>query len=122
MSGKLLTRVGWGDRGHPLARHISPNKDCEGTLGAVGFGVAAMLVTAHILHVPGSLAAQVVFASVAVVVGRLGDLFESLLKRVAGLKHSSKLIPGHGGMLDRIDALMLAALVFARYYALVVAH
>ncbi|KAF1774110.1 Phosphatidate cytidylyltransferase [Phytophthora cactorum] len=105
---------------NPLASHLSKNKDYEGTLGAILFGITAMFISSDLLNVPGSAVAQVGFTVMAVIVGRLGDLFESLLKRAAGVKDSGKLIPGHGGVLDRIDALMFASLVFARYYASIV--
>ncbi|GAB9472652.1 hypothetical protein Gpo141_00009825 [Globisporangium polare] len=105
---------------NPLAAHLSKNKDYEGTLGAILFGIAAMMIASDLLGVPGSVGSKIAFTVLAVVIGRLGDLFESLLKRAAGVKDSGKLIPGHGGVLDRIDALMFAALVFARYYAMVV--
>ncbi|KAG7378345.1 hypothetical protein PHYPSEUDO_010225 [Phytophthora pseudosyringae] len=104
---------------NPLAAHLSKNKDYEGTLGAIGFGIVAMVVSSDVLELPGSFGTKVAFTVVAVIIGRLGDLFESLLKRAAGVKDSGTLIPGHGGVLDRIDALMFATLVFSRYYAMV---
>ncbi|KAJ8523600.1 hypothetical protein ON010_g17517 [Phytophthora cinnamomi] len=104
---------------NPLAAHLSKNKDYEGTLGAIGFGIIAMMVSSDVLDLPGSFGTKVTFTVVAVVIGRLGDLFESLLKRAAGVKDSGSLIPGHGGVLDRIDALMFATLVFSRYYTMV---
>lgn len=119
LTGKLLEQMHYGYY-NPLVSHLSKNKDYEGTLGAIFFGVTAMLISSALLDVPGSTPAQVGFTVMAVIVGRLGDLFESLLKRAAGVKDSGKLIPGHGGVLDRIDALMFASLVFARYYASVV--
>ncbi|KAE9309276.1 hypothetical protein PF008_g20741 [Phytophthora fragariae] len=103
---------------NPLAPHLSNNKDYEGTLGAIVFGIAAMVVASDILNLPGSFGTKVTYTVIAVVAGRLGDLFESLLKRAAGVKDSGKIIPGHGGALDRIDALMFATVVFSRYYAL----
>jgi len=103
---------------NPLAAHLSKNKDYEGTLGAVAFGIAAMVVASDVLNLPGSFGTKVAYTVIAVIAGRLGDLFESLLKRAAGVKDSGKLIPGHGGALDRIDALMFATIVFSRYYAL----
>lgn len=119
LTGKCLE---WLKYGHynPLASHLSKNKDYEGTCGAIVFGVVAMHLSSGLLDVPGSTVAQIGFTVLAVIVGRLGDLFESLLKRAAGVKDSGKLIPGHGGVLDRIDALMFASLVFARYYAMIV--
>ncbi|GAB9470920.1 Phosphatidate cytidylyltransferase [Globisporangium polare] len=119
ITGKVLACLKYRNY-NPLAAHLSKNKDYEGTLGAILFGVAAMMTASDLLDVPGSTGTKVVFAVLAVVIGRLGDLFESLLKRAAGVKDSGKLIPGHGGVLDRIDALMFAALVFARYYAVAV--
>ncbi|KAG1689306.1 hypothetical protein DVH05_002374 [Phytophthora capsici] len=119
LTGKLLERIHYRYY-NPLASHLSKNKDYEGTIGAIIFGITAMFISSDMLNVPGSPVAQVGFTVLAVVVGRLGDLFESLLKRAAGVKDSGKLIPGHGGVLDRIDALMFASLVFARYYASIV--
>lgn len=118
LTGKLLVHMNYPHY-NPLAAHLSKNKDYEGTIGAIGFGIAAMYLASGLLNVNGSALAKVSFTVLAVVAGRVGDLFESLLKRAAGVKDSGKLIPGHGGMLDRIDALMFASLVFARYYALV---
>ncbi|KAG6599680.1 Phosphatidate cytidylyltransferase [Phytophthora cinnamomi] len=103
---------------HRLAPHISKNKDYEGTVGAIIFGVVAMFVASEILDLPGSFSMKVGYTVTAVLFGRLGDLFESLLKRAAGVKDSGTLIPGHGGLLDRIDALMFATVVFSRYYKL----
>lgn len=119
LTGKMLERINYSYY-NPLAAHLSRNKDYEGTLGAILFGIAAMFISSDLLNVPGSAVAQIGFTVLAVIVGRLGDLFESLLKRAAGVKDSGKLIPGHGGVLDRIDALMFASLVFARYYASIV--
>ncbi|RLN56264.1 hypothetical protein BBJ29_006833 [Phytophthora kernoviae] len=119
LTGKMLERCHYKFY-NPLAAHLSKNKDYEGTLGAILFGVAAMFISSDLLNVPGSAIAQIGFTVLAVIIGRLGDLFESLLKRAAGVKDSGKLIPGHGGVLDRIDALMFASLVFARYYASIV--
>lgn len=119
-TGKLLAYMKYPYY-HPLAAHLSKNKDYEGTLGAIGFGIGAMMIASNCLDVPGTVLQKILFTIVAVIVGRIGDLFESLLKRAAGMKDSGRLIPGHGGMLDRIDALMFATLIFARYYALAVA-
>ncbi|KAJ8548500.1 hypothetical protein ON010_g11174 [Phytophthora cinnamomi] len=95
LTGKILERCHYSHY-NPLASHLSKNKDYEGTLGAVFFGVTAMFISSDLLNVPGSAIAQIGFTVLAVVVGRLGDLFESLLKRAAGVKDSGKLIPGHG--------------------------
>ncbi|KAG1699033.1 hypothetical protein DVH05_014405 [Phytophthora capsici] len=118
ITGKMLATAKYPYY-NPLAAHLSKNKDYEGTLGAIGFGIVAMVVSSDVLDLPGSFGTKVAFTVVAVVIGRLGDLFESLLKRAAGVKDSGTLIPGHGGVLDRIDALMFATLVFSRYYAMV---
>lgn len=119
LTGKLLASLSYKYY-NPLAAHLSKNKDYEGTLGAILFGIATMHFASNLLDVQGSTLAKVAFTVLAVVAGRIGDLFESLLKRAAGVKDSGRLIPGHGGMLDRIDALMFASLVFARYYAMIV--
>jgi phosphatidate cytidylyltransferase len=95
-----------------LAPAISPNKTVEGALGGLVFGTA-LFVAAGAWWVPGMPVALRAGLGLAIVaLGIAGDLFESMLKRSAGVKDSSALIPGHGGVLDRIDALLFAAPVY----------
>ncbi len=97
----------------PLAPAISPKKTVEGAVGGVLFGTLFMTIAGPWLF--PSLAPVWTWAAVAlaiVMLGISGDLFESRLKRTAGLKDSSTLIPGHGGILDRIDALLFATPAF----------
>ena len=96
----------------PLAPAISPKKTVEGAVGGVVFGTAFMAM-AGAWAVPDALPGQLALVGAGIVVfGICGDLFESRLKRAAGIKDSSSLIPGHGGILDRIDALLFAVPVF----------
>lgn len=92
-----------------LAPRISPGKTWEGT--AASLLAAVLFGTAYIAYwLPGTPWSWSLVASVLVnVAGQAGDLAESALKRGAGLKDSSAILPGHGGMLDRIDALLFAA-------------
>jgi phosphatidate cytidylyltransferase len=97
-----------------LSPRISPNKTVEGLLGGLACGVVvavafAPLAGARLAQLP--LVALVAFVAVAFSV--VGDLFESLLKRHVGAKDSGDLIPGHGGVLDRIDGVIAALPVFA---------
>jgi phosphatidate cytidylyltransferase len=96
----------------PLAPAISPKKTVEGAVGGFVFGALTLAVAGHwwLPEVPVAIRALVGVAVVAF--GIAGDLFESMLKRSAGVKDSSALIPGHGGILDRIDALLFAAPVY----------
>jgi phosphatidate cytidylyltransferase len=99
--------------GHrPLAPRISPKKTVEGAVGGVVMGVLVLAILGHwwLPAVPPAL--RVALGLAIVVLGIVGDLFESALKRGAGMKDSSSLIPGHGGVLDRIDALLFAAPVY----------
>jgi phosphatidate cytidylyltransferase len=102
----------------PLAPAISPKKTVEGAVGGIVFGTIAMFAGGLRLF-PAATPVMLLLASATVVgMGIVGDLFESLLKRSAGLKDSSTLIPGHGGVLDRIDSWLFAGpvyYVFARY-------
>jgi phosphatidate cytidylyltransferase len=95
-----------------LAPAISPKKTIEGAIGGFVFGalVMATMGTWWAAGIPVALRAMLGVAVVAL--GIAGDLFESMLKRSAGVKDSSSLIPGHGGVLDRIDALLFAAPVY----------
>lgn len=100
--------------GRKLAPRISPNKSLEGLVGGVVLAAAVAVVGAILLDVPTSkLAAVIAIAMVTVLFSVAGDLFESLLKRHAGVKDSGTLIPGHGGILDRVDSLLAALPVFA---------
>jgi phosphatidate cytidylyltransferase len=100
----------------PLAPSISPKKTIEGAIGGLLFGTAAMIVGGRRVFADADvLLLALVSASVAAL-GIVGDLFESLLKRSAGVKDSSHIIPGHGGVLDRIDSWLFAAPL---YYAFV---
>lgn len=98
---------------HKLAPNVSPGKTWEGVLGAV---TAAILVSMigfaiikphHKLFIWGFIAVMVVLFSI------IGDLFESLFKRLRGLKDSGTILPGHGGILDRLDSLTAALPIFA---------
>ena len=99
----------------PLAPTISPKKTIEGAVGGLVFGTLFMaLVGPRVL--PGlAPAPMAVLGLTIVVLGICGDLFESRLKRHANLKDSSSLIPGHGGVLDRIDALLFAVPAYYLY-------
>ena len=103
-----------------LAPNISPNKTIEGSVG----GIAASMVAGFIfcqcffhdlslsfLTIPGSF--------LLAIAGQIGDLFESAMKRASSIKDSGRILPGHGGMLDRIDGLLLAIPVFYVYLVFV---
>jgi len=108
----------WGR--HKLT-HLSPNKTWEGTFASIGGSVVAglavillgeLLATHYdntVLHVVEPIWQSVVLAAIINIAAQLGDLLESAIKRGAGVKDSGTLLPGHGGILDRIDALLLAA-------------
>ena len=100
--------------GRKLAPRISPNKTFEGLVGGVVTGMIVGIVFALFAGASTSqLPAVALVALVAVLFSVVGDLFESLLKRHAGVKDSGHLIPGHGGVLDRIDGVLAALPVFA---------
>ncbi len=95
-----------------LALAISPKKTIEGAIGGFVFGAAVLAVVGRwwLPSLPAGV--RVALGAAIVGLGIVGDLFESMLKRSAGVKDSSSLIPGHGGVLDRIDALLFAAPVY----------
>ncbi|MGO1892781.1 MAG: phosphatidate cytidylyltransferase, partial [Luteimonas sp.] len=101
-------------RGRRLAPQISPNKTIEGLAGGL---VLAVLVGVAAAPLAGASTAQLplvgLVAFLAAIFSVIGDLFESLLKRQAGAKDSGNLIPGHGGLLDRLDGVLAALPVFA---------
>ena len=96
----------------PLAPVISPKKTIEGAVGGLIGGALCLGVLGHWWLPQMNLPARIVLGMALAVVGIVGDLFESLLKRSVGMKDASAVIPGHGGVLDRIDALIFATPVF----------
>jgi phosphatidate cytidylyltransferase len=106
-TGQYYTGRAFGRR--PLAATISPKKTIEGAIGGFICGGLLLATLGHwwLPTVPAAL--RLLLGAAVVAVGIVGDLFESMLKRSAGVKDSSALIPGHGGVLDRIDALLFAA-------------
>jgi phosphatidate cytidylyltransferase len=104
-TGRLLGR-------HLLAPTVSPKKTIEGAVGGLVFGTAAMVVGGGLVLPSVGRPALAAIGVAVVLLGICGDLFESRLKRSAGVKDSSTLIPGHGGVLDRIDALLFATPAF----------
>jgi phosphatidate cytidylyltransferase len=93
----------------PLAPVLSPKKTVEGLGGGIVFSVATAVFLRYATLPQLALATAVGLGLSMALFGVVGDLFESLLKRSAGIKDTSSLLPGHGGVLDRIDSLLFAA-------------
>lgn len=115
----LFWVVAWGDTGalyvgsafgrHKLCPAVSPKKTIEGAVGGLAANVAFAWIFKLIFFSSMSGLTCTVFALIVGAVGQVGDLFESEFKRASGVKDSSALLPGHGGFLDRFDAMLLAA-------------
>ena len=104
-TGAYFTGKLWGTK--KLAPHISPKKTWVGFWGGIIFGLVSGLILSNIIvFLKPNVMVITLFASLA---GQLGDLAESVFKRIASIKDSGKILPGHGGVLDRIDSLLLAA-------------
>jgi phosphatidate cytidylyltransferase len=95
-----------------LAPAISPKKTVEGAIGGFIFGAIVVVIVGNWWLPDFPVALRALLGVTVVALGIAGDLFESMLKRSAGVKDSSALIPGHGGVLDRIDALLFAAPIY----------
>jgi phosphatidate cytidylyltransferase len=92
-----------------LAPSLSPNKTVEGFIGGIAASLLAAVAAARLLLPDVDLLHAAILGAVLSLLGVVGDLFESLLKRAAGVKNSSALMPGHGGVLDRLDSLYFSA-------------
>jgi len=100
----------WGKT--KLAPVVSPNKTWEGALGGLVLAVAVGMAVASLLSLELDWLKFTVFVIVMVVLSVFGDLFESMLKRQANIKDSSNILPGHGGLLDRLDSTLSVAPFF----------
>jgi phosphatidate cytidylyltransferase len=94
----------WGR--HKMSPYLSPKKSWEGTVAGLVTSMAVAVGLKPLLGLPYPYGWAVALGALVGVTGQVGDLAESLLKRQAGVKDSGRLIPGHGGMLDRLDSLM----------------
>ena len=99
--GRLIGR-------HRMAPRISPGKTWEGAAGGYVAGVAAAVIAPLALGIEPSVAGLITIALTLPAAAEVGDLLESALKRRIGVKDTSRLLPGHGGLLDRMDSLLVA--------------
>ena len=107
----------WGK--HALAPSISPGKTWEGAIGGLLASIIASLILRTIFPLPFSYWQIALLGCIISLFAQLGDLAESLLKRNTGVKDAGKLIPGHGGIIDRIDSLIFTGVIV--YYCVVLA-
>ena len=103
----------------PMVPSISPNKTWEGSIGGFASAVGAALALGLVFDLGVPVWQQAVIGAVIGVVAQWGDLIESKLKRIADVKDAGSIIPGHGGILDRLDSILLT--IPAVYYLLVTA-
>jgi phosphatidate cytidylyltransferase len=104
---------------HPLSPTISPNKTWEGSIGGLLSGIIIAVILAVLFNLfpvswqmalPINYWQMIILGSIIGIVAQMGDLIESLLKRNTGVKDSGKLLPGHGGLLDRVDSFILTGI------------
>jgi phosphatidate cytidylyltransferase len=107
--------VGRGIGRRKLLPEVSPGKTIEGTIGLVAGSIAGCLLFRQLFFPLLSVPHTVILGLVGSIAGQLGDLCESALKRAAGVKDSGAILPGHGGILDRLDCLMFIT-PFVYYY------
>lgn len=111
-SGAYLAGMRFGK--HKLSPSLSPGKTIEGAIGGFILMLIILVAGVFIFKVPTNAWLGLAIISVVMVFFSIvGDLFESMFKRVANVKDSSHIIPGHGGVLDRLDSLLAAAPIFA---------
>ena len=103
---------------HKLFERISPGKTWEGTIGAFILNIGCAFIIAHLFQ-ELALKHWIVISVLVSVFGTIGDLVESMFKRQAGIKDSGKIMPGHGGILDRFDSLLFVSPFVYAYLCLI---
>jgi phosphatidate cytidylyltransferase len=104
---------------HQLAPSISPNKSWEGLIGGAVAAVLVSVVVVHFIH-PWTIGKALLYGIIVAVVAPIGDLSQSLIKRHLGIKDMGRILPGHGGVLDRVDGLLFV--LPATYFAVKALH
>lgn len=95
---------------HKLIQRVSPNKTWEGTIGGAIIAILGIVGMGYLYPGVASLMEWIGLGAIITFFGTFGDLFESFVKRSCGVKDSGKILPGHGGILDRIDSLLMVAI------------
>tara|TARA_R110001599_G_scaffold59644_4_gene165855 strand:+ start:489 stop:1319 length:831 start_codon:yes stop_codon:yes gene_type:complete len=109
--GAYFTGKAWGKS--KLAPNVSPGKSWAGAWGGIAAAMLLGAITSYLMGLSVSMSIQfLVITAITAMISIIGDLTESMFKRVRGIKDSSALLPGHGGVLDRIDSLLAAIPVF----------
>ena len=103
---------------HKLCPEISPKKTAEGAVGGIFSSVVVTLILVFAFSVTEKLAAALILTVPFCILGMIGDLFASAIKRTAGIKDYGNLIPGHGGILDRFDSIIMIAPLFSLFVSL----
>jgi phosphatidate cytidylyltransferase len=104
---------------HQLAPSISPNKSWEGLIGGAIVAILVSVIVVHFIH-PWTIGKAAIFGVVVAVVAPLGDLSQSMIKRHLGVKDMGRILPGHGGILDRVDGLLFV--IPATYFVVKAMH
>jgi phosphatidate cytidylyltransferase len=115
--GSLLVGAAMGR--HQLAPSISPNKSWEGLIGGAVAAILVSVIVVHFIH-PWTLGKAALYGVVVAIVAPLGDLSQSMIKRHLGIKDMGRLLPGHGGILDRVDGLLFV--IPATYFVVKAMH
>ena len=104
---------------HQLAPSISPNKSWEGLIGGAVAAILVSVIVVHFIH-PWTIGKALIYGVIVAVVAPIGDLSQSMLKRHLGIKDMGRILPGHGGVLDRVDGLLFV--LPATYFAVKALH
>lgn len=103
-TGAYFTGVFFGK--NKLCEHVSPKKTVEGAIGGIAASLIVTVILVFSFKAPANLFIMLLVTVVMCIIGMLGDLFASIIKRSVGVKDYSNLIPGHGGILDRFDSML----------------
>lgn len=105
---------------HKLIPRLSPKKTIEGSIGGILFGTLIAMVFDYFFPLEIAFVEALALAFILTITAQIGDLTFSSLKRYVGIKDFSNLLPGHGGILDRIDSLLFNCVVFALFYSYII--